>query len=334
MRIGMRTVKTAVSAALAMWLAALLQLPFWPTAGIIAVLSVQNTTKASFQVIAKRLGAIVIAFALAWGSFSLLGYTPWAFGLFLIIFIPVINALRLQAGLLVSAVLVVNFMLAQSVSLQTLGQQFTLLLIGAGIALLANLFMPNLEEKISLYQDRVTTAMTGVLRALAAQVDTAAPAENETTTATAPVTSSEAWSELAELKLAIQGGLRWTTQHRDNQVLAENDYFRAYFEMRQNQFELLHHMQAALDEAGMTETLRPVVVQALTLAADATAADEDPHPALMQMMKRLRRDYEALPLPTDRAGFLQQSDQYDFIVDLQQLLVYRRNFAKIVATQN
>lgn len=333
MRIGMRTVKTAVSAALAMWLAALLQLPFWPTAGIIAVLSVQNTTKASFQVIAKRLGAIVIAFALAWGSFSLLGFTPWAFGLFLIIFIPVINALRLQAGLLVSAVLVVNFMLAQSVSLQTLGQQFALLIIGAGVALLANLFMPNLEEKISLYQDRVTTAMTGVLRALAAQVDALKPATADAA-ATPAVTSSEAWSQLAELKLAIQGGLRWTTQHRDNQVLAENDYFRAYFEMRQNQFELLHHMQTALDEAGMAETLRPVVVQALTLAADATKADEDPHPALMQMMKRLRRDYEALPLPTDRAGFLQQSDQYDFIVDLQQLLVYRRNFAKIVATQN
>lgn len=49
MRIGMRTMKTAIAATLAIILAEWLHLEYAVSAGIIAILSVQNTKKGSLQ---------------------------------------------------------------------------------------------------------------------------------------------------------------------------------------------------------------------------------------------------------------------------------------------
>ena len=88
MHIGMRTVKTAVGTAAAMLIAYELHLEYWTAAGIITILSVQNTTKASFRLVAYRLLATVLGFVIAIGAFLVLGYNALAFGLFLLIFIP------------------------------------------------------------------------------------------------------------------------------------------------------------------------------------------------------------------------------------------------------
>lgn len=68
MHIGMRTIKTAVGTAAAMLIAYSLHLEYWAAAGIITILSVQNTTKASFRLVAYRLLATLLGFVIAIGG--------------------------------------------------------------------------------------------------------------------------------------------------------------------------------------------------------------------------------------------------------------------------
>ena len=130
-------------------------LEYWAAAGIITILSVQNTTKASFRLVAYRLLATLLGFVIAIGAFLVLGYNAFAFGVFLVIFIPITNVFAVQSGIVMTAVLVTHFMMARSCSWFWIKNELLLLAIGAGVALIANLFMPSLEAKIMGFQKQV-----------------------------------------------------------------------------------------------------------------------------------------------------------------------------------
>ena len=66
MKIGLRTVKTAISAALAMIIAEKLGLLYAPSAGIISVLSVTSTKKTSVMTGIYRLLSLALATILAY----------------------------------------------------------------------------------------------------------------------------------------------------------------------------------------------------------------------------------------------------------------------------
>lgn len=68
MRIGMRTVKTVVSSMLSMVTAQMFSLLFWPSAGIIALLSVGNTKRSTLRTGMLRITAFILATVIAFIS--------------------------------------------------------------------------------------------------------------------------------------------------------------------------------------------------------------------------------------------------------------------------
>ena len=86
MRLGLRTVKTVLSATLAIFLAQATNLLYPPSAGIIALLSVTNTKRSTLKTGFSRLLSLTLATVIAFLSFTLLGFTPFAFGIYLLFF--------------------------------------------------------------------------------------------------------------------------------------------------------------------------------------------------------------------------------------------------------
>ena len=85
MKIGLRTVKTAISAALAMIIAEKLGLLYAPSAGIISVLSVTSTKNICHD---RNLSFVILSFSNYFSVylFYFLGFTAIAFGIFIIIY--------------------------------------------------------------------------------------------------------------------------------------------------------------------------------------------------------------------------------------------------------
>lgn len=148
MRIGMRTVKTAIAATLAIILAEWLHLEYAVSAGIIAILSVQNTKKGSLQLAIQRVYSTVLALSIAAVFFMLIGYNAVSFGLYLLIFIPLAVKLHVADGIVVSSVLVSHILLEQSLSFFWFKNELLLMAVGAGIAIILNLYMPKMEDEI------------------------------------------------------------------------------------------------------------------------------------------------------------------------------------------
>ena len=206
MHIGMRTIKTAVGTAAAMLIAYSLHLEYWAAAGIITILSVQNTTKASFRLVAYRLLATLLGFVIAIGAFLVLGYNAFAFGVFLVIFIPITNVFAVQSGIVMTAVLVTHFMMARSCSWFWIKNELLLLAIGAGVALIANLFMPSLEAKIMGFQKQVEAEMREIIDHMSQQLGAD------------QLKSADNWANLSDLKMTLDAAVAWANRHSDNQA--------------------------------------------------------------------------------------------------------------------
>ena len=121
MRIGLRTVKTVLSSMLSMAVAHACSLLFWPSAGIIALLSVGNTKRSTLYTGIYRITAFILATLVAFISFSVLGYTILGFGLFLLLFIPVTVYFKLTEGIVVNSVLVTHYLSEQNMIWSLIG---------------------------------------------------------------------------------------------------------------------------------------------------------------------------------------------------------------------
>ena len=321
MHIGMRTIKTAVGTAAAMLIAYSLHLEYWAAAGIITILSVQNTTKASFRLVAYHLLATLLGFVIAIGAFLVLGYNAFAFGVFLVIFIPITNVFAVQSGIVMTAVLVTHFMMARSCSWFWIKNELLLLAIGAGVALIANLFMPSLEAKIMGFQKQVEAEMREIIDHMSQQLGAD------------QLKSADNWANLSDLKMTLDAAVAWANRHSDNQLLSENDYYQAYFEMRANQYELLRQMQDSLDRIETPVMQAAVISDALAMTASVLNED-NPAAQLVTMVKKIQRDFAASPLPTDRASFESRARLFYFLEDFSRLLQLKRNFNHIISSQN
>ncbi|MDY0235227.1 MAG: aromatic acid exporter family protein [Gudongella sp.] len=146
--IGMRTLKTALGAGVGIFLAQLLNLNYGVNTAIVVILSLQNTKRKSLNLAGVRILSTIIALAISRIVFSMFGFGPLSFSIYLIIFIPIVVKFKLNEGLVPSSVLVSHLLASQSVIWGSLVNEFAQMLIGASIALVLNLYIPGLEEHL------------------------------------------------------------------------------------------------------------------------------------------------------------------------------------------
>ena len=169
--IGMRTIKTAIGAATAIFIAQLIGLNYGVNTAIVVILSLQNTKRKSLNLAGVRIASSAIALSIAWILFRVIGFNPVAFGLYLLFFIPIVVRFRLNEGLVPSSVLVTHLLASQSIAFSALVNEFSQMVIGATIALLLNLYIPGIEghlmddlTSIKLLKFRILENMGKILK--------------------------------------------------------------------------------------------------------------------------------------------------------------------------
>ena len=145
-KIGQRTIKTAICATLAIIIAQFFHLESATSAGIIAILSITNTQKSTLRLGFMRvLGLIIAVFTPAFIVLNLFNFTPLSLVSFITLLIPLLLPPILQ-GIVVNSVLFSHYLLAQEITFPLVGNEFSLMFIGVGLALLANIYMLSNED--------------------------------------------------------------------------------------------------------------------------------------------------------------------------------------------
>src|SRR5699024_1028079 len=152
---GYRTIKTAVGAGLALWIASLLNLEFATFAAIVVIMCIERTQKKTLDSISDKFFASLLSLLFGVLFFELIGYNPLILAIFILLFVTLLVKLNLENGFITAMVIALHIYAVQEASVQTVLNEFYIIFIGMGIAILVNLVMPSYEKDIQKNQFKI-----------------------------------------------------------------------------------------------------------------------------------------------------------------------------------
>ncbi|CAI3328199.1 aromatic acid exporter family protein [Enterococcus cecorum] len=311
MKIGLRTIKTVIASVLAILIATQLHLLYATAAGIIAILSVGNTKKTSLKSGLGRVLSLGLAIILSFICFTTLGFHTWAFGVFLLVFIPLSVRFNLADAIVVNSVLITHFLVEKSFSWQMILNEMLLMTIGVGLALLLNLYMPDNEKQLKEDIKAIEEDFRTIIFAMAAHLnlEKIAPLDDA----------------CLDLRSKLRAALNQAHIHQKNQWISEEDYYLEYFSMRLAQLRILRDMVNLLIEIDIDGLFVDELRKVLISTAENFAEEKDGKLILWQI-EAVYQNYRQKPLPQTREEFENRALLFQFLQSFRSFVEIKAIF--------
>lgn len=309
----LKLLKIAVGSAAAIFLADLLGLKYSTAAGIITLLTIQDTSRETIVISAKRICAFLVATVLSYAVFHLFGYHVFSYGIFLFFFIACCGPLRLANAVSTNAVLATHYLLQEDMTFPMIGNEALLLLIGAGIGTLLNLFMPGKGKEIRLMQYQLEEDLRAVLLRMSEYIGK----EDR---------SDYTGGCFDKLQTDIEAGKKQAFAYMNNTFFQESKYFLDYMNMREQQTHVLRDIYKKIVSM---QTIPPQTGQVAALLRETAVTFGESNNArdllgkLDETFMRMRES----KLPHTRQEFEDRAVLYGILTDLEYFLRLKKEFA-------
>lgn len=313
-KMAIKVLKIAVGSCMAVAVAQFFELPYATSAGIVTLLTVQNTRKDTIRLAAERLLSFLLSVLLVFVCFRYIGKLEWVnYGVYIFLMVHVCYFFGWENTISVNAVMGTHYLLTPDYSLNFAASELAVIAIGTALALLMNWHMPSnlkiLREDIRKAEDD----MQQVLQELACYLE-------------GKLDGAHIWLDLDQLEQSIHRGLDRAHEHAHNTLSEEDHYYIEYMEMRLQQCALLQairHRVWKID--GMPEQAKIISDYLRYLAPyvheknipDRQSAD------LQQVFDQMKQQ----PLPESRDEFESRAILYHVLLDLEDFLFVKKRFA-------
>ncbi|MCY6356154.1 aromatic acid exporter family protein [Clostridium sp. ZS2-4] len=315
--IGYRTLKTGIGASAAIIIAKQLGIEYAISAGIITILSIQNTKKQSVKIALHRIGACILALFISSVLFKMFGYNEIIFGVFLLFFIPAAVKFNVEEGIVVSSVLVTHLLIEKSVDIFWVRNELALMLIGVGIALFLNLYMPSIEEHIKQDQIYIEEKMREILLHMSIALK-----EHE-------VSLKKEDDLFNDLEIKLHEARNRAYINLNNYFLVDASYYVQYMEMRIQQYETIKRMKQHFQRFFMTYD-QTIMMAEFTEKVASLLHEENTAEELLNDLRLLRKNFREMPLPSTREEFENRAMLFQFLNDMEQFLKVKNEFKQIL----
>ena len=313
-KMAIKVLKIAVGSCMAVAIAQFFELPYATSAGIVTLLTVQNTRRDTIRLAAERLLSFLLSVLLVFVCFRYIGKLEWVnYGVYIFLMVHVCYFFGWENTISVNAVMGTHYLLTPDYSLNFAASELAVIAIGTALALLMNWHMPSnlktLREDIRKAEDD----MQQVLQELACYLE-------------GKLDGAHIWLDLDQLEQSIHRGLERAHEHAHNTLSEEDHYYIEYMEMRLQQCALLQairHRVWKID--GMPEQAKIISDYLRYLAPyvheknipDRQSAD------LQQVFDQMKQQ----PLPESRDEFESRAILYHVLLDLEDFLFVKKRFA-------
>ncbi|MEG0678624.1 MAG: aromatic acid exporter family protein [Carnobacterium sp.] len=313
MTVSLRTIKIAFATTIAILLAQAFQLDYSVSAGVIAILSVLDTKKSSVAIALQRVGSTILALGVATLLFQFFGFNTLIFGLYLLIYIPLAYKFKVEVGIAPCSVLVSHLLLEQSTSIGWLINEFSLMVIGTGIAILFNLYMPSKENQINQLRDEIEHKMKQVLIGFDSILRKG-------------YTNEKVEVLLKELYTDLKQAEKIAYTEYNNQLFSQNqDYMIQYFDMRQQQVKILAEMSTDLSNCSLP-TKQNIVLAHLFHQTANQLHESNPVVDLKKDINSLLNDFRNSDLPKTREEFENRATLFILLTDFTRFIQIKKDF--------
>ena len=312
-KLGFRTVKTAVGMTLGVIICKLLGLDNYASSAILVVLCIKHTKMHSVQAILSRLVSCLLILFLGSAIFSLLGQHAFVLGLIVLWFIPLTVVLNVQEGVITSCVILLHVFNAKAINGHLILNEIMLLIVGLGIAFLMNLMMPSLDKKLNHFKQDIENQITEIFNIFSQ----ACSMHNDHL-------NIKFDSLLLNIKKAKSLAFRDVKNHF---VRNENSFYH-YFDMREEQVELLKRMTSLLERINTDDPILEKISQ-LMYEIGSNVNSNDYTALRLHSLYEIRLSLDDLPLPTTHKTLNSRAHIIQILNELEEYLNIKSQFGSL-----
>lgn len=283
------SLKIIISAVLAVLAANFLKLDFAVSAGIVAILSVQPTKKETINTALSRFEAFLIALIIFFICSSILGFTYYAFFVYLIAFIFLCQFFKWYSAMAMDSVLISHFLTLKAFGFHEIKNELLLFIIGAGFGILANIFLHKKTDKIEALKNNADQQIRQILNRMSQRI--------------LDLDFSEYNGDcFKKLDTAILEAKIFAETNSKNQLKKADNFDQKYIEMRMAQKETLQEIYRYIIELKTV----PSTAQRVSDFFKKVAAEYEKNNDVVSLINELQTihsDMKKIPLPQTRIEF-------------------------------
>ncbi|PGT87679.1 MULTISPECIES: aromatic acid exporter family protein [Bacillaceae] len=310
-KIGYRTAKTALGTTLAIMLAQFLGLDNYTSAGIITILCIQVTKKKSLKSSWARFLACLIAMIFSFVFFEGIAYHPLVIGVLLLFFIPTTVVVKATEGIVTSTVVIFHLFSEEQITLEIIGNELSIVVIGIGMALIMNLYMPSVEKKLKNLQIEIEENLVIIFQEIECYL----------------TEKDQKWDgkEITKTAKLIDEAKTIAFRDVENHFLRHENSYYHYFKMREKQFEIIERV------IPIVTSIHIAIEQSRMIADFLHELSLNIHPGntankFLNQLQEMKRSFEEMDLPKTREEFEARAALLHFIKEMEQYLVIKSQF--------
>ncbi len=306
--------KIGFGSAVAILFAYMFRLDNPTSAGTIALLSLLTTKWGTTKLIFRRVTTFLFTIALCFIFFPLLPSKWIAFGLILALLVAHCEFRGVQNTLSVNSMIAVHYLTSLDFSFHFFLNEFYLILIGALIAFVLNLFHDYAGDEKQLKNDilYVEEKLQRLLKEIVGYIHS-------------DVRGTLIWKELETLENELEIFIGHAIEYQDNTFTSLPAYYIHYFEMRQFQCKILHMLHYEMRKLrGIPDSVN-VVSDYLEYLIPYIREKQDPKAQLEhlnQTLASLKKEY----VPSSMSDFEAQAVVYHILMDLEDFVLAKKRF--------
>lgn len=308
--------KIAVGSSLAIYLAQLWGLEYASSAGTITLLTLMTTKWETVKLSVLRVLTFVVTALTAWAAFAHINSAWASYGAFIFVIVFLAEMAGLKATISVNAVIGAHLLMSLDFTAASIWNEFVLVIIGITIALILNLFHDNHNRKKDIVENMRYTEgkLQMIMGELAAYLSNLEMQRN-------------VWEDISSLEKKIQEFQLEAYEYQENTFHSHPGYYIDYFEMRQNQCQMLHNLHYRMRKIRTLPKQAMVIAEYMIYLMDFVIevnVPSDQIDKLKDIFEHMKRE----ELPKTREEFENRALLYHILMDIEEFLMCKARFVK------
>lgn len=313
-KIALKVLKIAVGSCMAIAIAQFFELQYATSAGIVTLLTVQDTRKDTIELAVERFFSFLLSVLLVFICFRYIGRLEWVnYGIYIFLMVNVCYYFGWQNTISVNAVMGTHYLLTPDYSLNFASNELALIFIGTSLALTMNWRMLSNLKVIREDIRKVEDDMQQVLRELARHLE-------------GDLDGDHIWIDLDRLEEFIRQGLKRAHEQAYNTLSEDDHYYVEYMEMRLQQCAMLQALRHRIWKIQNMPSQAKIISRYLEYLAVYVHEENIPD----EQREELQQVFEWMkhqPLPKEREEFESRAILYHVLLDLEDFLFVKQRFA-------
>ena len=215
-----------------------------------------------------------------------------------------------------AVVLSTHFLVANHITIALIFNEILLMIIGIGVAAIANIFMPSLEDKFKYDKEWIEEHYRIIISKMSKSLITHTVDINEQ-------------KLINEVEKKLYESKETAYKIVNNNFFKSSSYYTDYINMRINQFDIIKRMRVHFQRFNIPVEQMNIMAD-FTLCVAENISEMNNCKSLLRDLDILRNEFKKMELPKTREEFESRAQLLQFLNDMEEFLLIKRNFFTII----